>query len=351
MRFTIDPSLEAWEQFQTQTPWAQFTQSWAWGSFRASQGVKILRAAIEGKSGRWLIAAQLEYREKRGGLGYWYAPRGPVFSNRVPDQKKRKLLQRFIAELHSAGIKSSLVWRLEPMTELKKPEGLLPMIKKEGQPFKFIRVPALNPSATRVIDLHKDEEKLLSEMHQKTRYNMRIAEKRGVSVRLAHDQEDIERFLALIQETATRASFVSQSPAYLRDMVRMLSEREMIRIRMAERNDTLLAASLEILYGDTVTYLHGASSSEERDTMAPFALHWDAIKSAKQEGFSKYDLWGENPESQATSSWKASWEGITRFKKGWGGEHIDLCGTWDIPHSPRLYKLIFLPRFLRGILK
>lgn len=350
MKCIIDPPHDQWEAFQSRMPWAQFTQSWAWGSFRGAEGNEVVRVACEGERGSWLAAAQIEFRERRGGLGYWYMPRGPVFSPRVPVHKRRKLLQRFFSELDRAGLKPALFWRVEPVAELKKPEGLLPMVAKRGQPFAFKRVSPLNPSSTRLIDLTKDTEALLQDMHHKTRYNIHVAEKHGVTVRLADGPDDIERFLALIRETSERAAFVPQPTAYLRDMIRMLAEREMLRVRIAERGGEILAASVEILYGDTVTYLHGGSASEGRETMAPYRLHWEAIQQAKQEGFLIYDFWGENPESSASAAWKESWSGITRFKRGWGGRHVDLYGTWDLPRSAWLYRLLFFTRKKRGTL-
>ncbi|MCR4278511.1 MAG: peptidoglycan bridge formation glycyltransferase FemA/FemB family protein [bacterium] len=344
MKLILDPSYEVWDAFHSHVPWSQFTQSWAWGSFRSSTGVQVARVALEGKEGRWLISAQMEFRARRGGLGYWYAPRGPVFSSRVPMEKRRMLFQRFITELNTAGLKDALFLRVEPHAELKKPEGLLPRISKDGRLFSFVRAPALNPSSTRLIDLSKPVDVLLSEMHQKTRYNIRVAERNEVKVRVTRSQEDIEFFFSLLADTAQRGAFVPQSCPYLRDMIRMLSERDMLRLRVAEVNGVMSAGSVEILYGDTVTYLHGASSNDERNVMAPYALHWDAIVSAQREGFQWYDFWGENPSVSAMPDWKSSWEGISRFKQGWGGRHIDMAGTWDLPYNRFMYELVFLLR-------
>jgi len=102
---------------------------------------------------------------------------------------------------------------------------------------------------------------------------------------------------------------------------------------------------MEIAYGDTVTYLYGASSSQERQRMAPYALQWGAIQAAKQEGYAYYDLWGCNPTLRSNSYFKKSWEGISRFKQGWGGELVELMGTWDLP----TYRLPYLMAFPEAV--
>jgi len=73
--------------------------------------------------------------------------------------------------------------------------------------------------------------------------------------------------------------------------------------------------------------------------MAPFLLHWKAIMEAKEDGYRFYDLYGVNPIESSSPYFKTSWEGITRFKLGWGGRRIDFIGTWEMPSSPRLYRL------------
>ncbi|HWR00048.1 MAG TPA: peptidoglycan bridge formation glycyltransferase FemA/FemB family protein, partial [Candidatus Methylomirabilis sp.] len=111
------------------------------------------------------------------------------------------------------------------------------------------------------------------------------------------------------------------------------------RVRIAEKGGEPLAASLEVSYGDTRTYLYGASSSAKRNLMAPYALHWDAIRTAKREGCRYYDFHGVNPADESSPSWKSSWAGITRFKLGWGGERRDLVGTWERPTNRVAYRL------------
>jgi lipid II:glycine glycyltransferase (peptidoglycan interpeptide bridge formation enzyme) len=114
----------------------------------------------------------------------------------------------------------------------------------------------------------------------------------------------------------------------------------MATVRIAECDGTALAASIEVSFGDTVTYLYGASSDAKRNLMAPFALHWDAIRAAKFSDHLFYDFYGVNPESPSSPVYKPTWEGITRFKLGWGGSRVEYVGTYELPMHSLLYKLV-----------
>ncbi|MFA5935627.1 MAG: peptidoglycan bridge formation glycyltransferase FemA/FemB family protein [Patescibacteria group bacterium] len=329
-----------WEAFHATQPWTHFLQSWAWGEFRASRGVPIKRFALIDDSGAWLAAAQMEYRPKKLVGGYWFAPRGPVFSSRLTADDTRNVFHAFLDRLKDMKLARSLFLRFEPAVELGKPEGMTTMAMRRND--------AQNPASTIILNLEPSQEALLAKMHPKTRYNIRVAAKHGVTTRLATHPDDVKTFLDLMDETAKRDGFVQHDRIYLEATYRFLESKNMARIRIAEQNGMALAANFEILCGNTVTYLYGSSSSASREVMAPYALHWDAISMAKRDGFTNYDFWGANPESKAAFAYKPSWEGITRFKRGWGGRQVDLYGSWDLPHILPLYRLAFMRHFLRG---
>lgn len=225
---------------------------------------------------------------------------------------------------------------------------MLALEEKQGiMPIRMRRTRAMNPATTIVLDLAKSEEALLAAMHQKTRYNIKLAAKHGVTVREGSGSQDLETFIRLTKETAARDRFQPHEEDYLRATFQFLSERGIAKLRLAEFGGTVLAANLEIHYGDTVTYLHGASSSQHREVMAPYLLQWEAMRAAKDEGKRNYDLWGANPETKSSFYYKPAWEGITRFKEGFGGRRVDLVGTWDLPVNRFLYQLAFPESFSR----
>lgn len=329
-----------WEAFQSTQAWMQFPQSWVWGEFRKSLGFEVSRSALLDDEGKWLMAAQGEYRPKKLGLGYWFAPRGPQFNPSISTNDYREYFEFFLKELFERNLlKKSLFWRMEPVIEQRS-------LERHLSP-RFNRTSSVNPACTAIIDLRKSEEELLAMMHQKTRYNIKVAAKHGVTTRVTNHPKDVDHFLKLMDETADRDGFTQHDGPYLAKTLYTMAAAHMGRLRVAELNGAMLAANLEINYGNTYTYLYGASSSKLRNTMAPFALQWDAIRQAKAEGAKWYDFWGCNPENKATPIYKESWEGITRFKLGWGAERKNLIGTWDLPLNIMMYRIAFFRRLMK----
>ncbi len=333
---------ELWDAFQASQSYSQFTQSWTWGEFRIACNCQVRRFAFIDDSGDWLIAVQMEERRRRFGLGYWFAPRGPVFSSKVRIEDRKEIMEKCIeALLEKKELRDRILfWRFEPTVRLSEPDAILPMA--------FLRNLAQNPACAAVLDLTPDEATLLTNMHSKTRYNIRVAEKHGVKIREGVGEKDLNDFLDLYEATAKRDSFVPQPRDYVRRTFDTMNEAGLARLRLAEFNGKILSANLEIGFGDTIMYLYGSSSDEHREVMAPYALHWSAIRDAKTRGFTLYDFGGANPQSKAMFYYKASWDGITRFKQNWGAKVINLVGTWDLPFNGLIYRLVFIKRFFRG---
>lgn len=329
--------VHAWDAFISTQPGAQFTQSASWGAFQESEGRTVVRIAGLDDQGEILIAAQWLLHKKRIG-SYWYAQRGPIIRHDVLLQAEEIVCMYIHALQKSKLLSKGIFLRIEPPIEQKQDSGIFSR--------SYIQAHAYQPAATSMIDLTKDEQELLDNMHEKTRYNVRLADRKGVSVRVASSDEDIQAFLQLNKETASRDKFISRSDAYIKRTVQTLRDVGMSRIRIAEYNNEPLAMSIEISFGDTVTYLYGASGSQHRNVMAPYALHWHAIQQAKKDGFRFYDLYGVNPANKESFYYKKTWEGITRFKKGWGGTQIDYIGTWECPVQPFFYAGIRLMRFI-----
>lgn len=338
MRLIEVTTQSEWETFIEAQQRAQFTQSWAWGEFQRSQNHAVRRFCLLDEQSSVLLAAQM-IRYDRRFSGYWFCPRGPIFSAAAKTDP-RSVFRFFLNELDKQGLDTrSLFLRFEPFLDLNEAQGFLsPRLR---------RTHAMNPASTRLIDLTKDEEILLREMHEKTRYNIRVASKHGVTVREGTN-DDLEIFLRLTHETAQRDKIAPHADDYLRATYDFLAPLGLAKLRIAECQSKPLVANLEIWFGDTVTYLHGASSSEARHVMAPYAMQWEAMREAKRKGFRWYDLGGCNPISKASMYYKTSWEGISRFKQGWGGEAIDLLGTWDLPLQRFIYALVFHKGLWRG---
>ena len=223
---------------------------------------------------------------------YYYIPRGPVINN-------EKLQKEFEKEFKKILAKDIIFVRFEP--------NWIPEFSR--------KVNDVQPSKTFYTDLSQDEKILLEQMHQKTRYNIRLALKKEMS--FLYNDPDIDSFIKLIKETSARDKFVSHPISYYKKMI----ESGAAQLATLKDNEEVLAAGIFAQYGDTMTYLHGASSSNKRELMAPYALHWEMMMFAKGEGLKHYDWHGVDDKK---------WPGFTRFKRGFGGTDIIYPGTFDL---------------------
>ncbi len=198
----------------------------------------------------------------------------------------------------------------------------------------------VQPQRTIVADLQKPENGLLAAMHDKTRYNIRLAERKGVvALQAAYNNENILRFLALLRETAVRDEFHLHEREHYVKLPSVRSENCATELFFAEFQGKLLAAAMINFYkpSGTATYLHGASSRESREMMAPHLLHWRIMQEAKRHGFKYYDFGGIDEKR---------WPGLTRFKQGFGGKDVEYPPTIDIIYRPWLYRAYILARSL-----
>lgn len=197
---------------------------------------------------------------------------------------------------------------------------------------------AISPSHTLVTDLTKSEPDLLAAMHEKTRYNVRLAERKGVTVSIGTDS--IDDVWPLFEQTASRGQFRLHPKSYYQKMLAS----GVVFIATAKVGDQIVAANLMVDFDGTRTYLHGASGETHRNVMAPFLLHWELIKDAKRKGIEAYDWWGVAPEGADESH---PWNGITRFKLGFGGNRLDSPGTFDFVARPLEYTIYKILRSIR----
>jgi lipid II:glycine glycyltransferase (peptidoglycan interpeptide bridge formation enzyme) len=183
-------------------------------------------------------------------------------------------------------------------------------------------------------------------MKPKTRYNIKLAEKKRVTIRIA-GPEAFDEFMVLMKDTAKRDGFSLHLADRYLNMLKVLKGGECRAfLAFADFEGKALAANLMIDSFGMRTYLHGASSSEMRNVMAPYALHWHLIKDAAERGMSAYDFWGIAPVGAPEDH---PWAGITRFKLGFGAEVVEMPGTFDFPLSTFWYGIYKLARRVSGL--
>jgi lipid II:glycine glycyltransferase (peptidoglycan interpeptide bridge formation enzyme) len=197
----------------------------------------------------------------------------------------------------------------------------------------------IQPPRTILIDITGSEDEILARMKQKTRYNIRLAEKKGVTVR---PWADLESFHKMMLITGGRDGFGVHSLGYYQRAYNLLHPRQMGELLVAEYDGKPLAALFVTRYGKRAYYLYGASTDEERNRMPAYLLQWEAMKWAKARGCEEYDLWGVPDEEEATL--EANFEtrhdglwGVYRFKRGFGGELKRAVQAMDRVYDPLLY--------------
>lgn len=328
-----------WDSLALGQSQSVFLQSWEWGEFQKKAGREIRRYGLFDEAGSIAAAAQCVRLRLPFGLSYWLVPRGPIVKDPLSQPNSLALLQELLEKLRSQCNGTHL--RIEPPYE-RCYESLCLVLKQE---LGLRRAGFVHPENSRIIDLQKSEDELLSAMHPKTRYNIRLAEKKGVTVESGAHL--IEEFLHLNKETTERDQFISHSDAYYRAMVTSLPE-EMLTLYGARFQGRIIAANIVVTFGNTTTYLHGASSSRDRSVMAPHVLQWSQIQDAKKRGSGWYDFWGVAAQ-ESSERMKKHWAGITRFKNGFPGREISYLGTFDLPISNFFYSLYRIARKLRNI--
>lgn len=220
--------------------------------------------------------------------------------------------------------------------------------------FKKIRSMHLTPSHhplftryTFLLDLTKPEEMLLSSMHPKTRYNIRVAQKHEIQVKEDNSEKAFNDYLRLSEETTKRQGFFAHNRTYQQTMWNIMNKKGIAKLWTASYKGETLAAWILFVRNKTVYYPYGASGRNHRETMAPNLLLWEIMKWAKHNGISSFDLWGAlGPEPDPHDPWY----GFHRFKQGYNPELIEFAGSFDVILSPFLYRLYCVSDKLRWAL-
>lgn len=201
----------------------------------------------------------------------------------------------------------------------------------------------IQPRRSVLVDLSGEGEAVLARMKQKTRYNIRLAEKKGVQARIG-TAADLPAFNVLMGETGARDGFGVHAADYYSAAFELFAPSGQVALALAEFEGRLLAAVMAFVVGDTAWYLYGASSDQERQRMAPYLAQWTAMAWAREQGARTYDLWGVPDADEAAL--EAGFEtrrdglwGVYRFKRGWGGRLTRTVGAWDQVYNPVLYRL------------
>lgn len=197
------------------------------------------------------------------------------------------------------------------------------------------------------LDISKSEEELLKGMHQKTRYNLRLAEKKGVKIVEDNSEKGFEEYWKLMEETTKRQGFFAHSKNYHRKMWQTMIVSGTGHLFKAVYEGKTLTTWVLFELNGVLYYPYGASSNEHREVMANNLMMWEAIKFGKKKGCKLFDLWGSlGPEPDTTDPWY----GFHRFKQGYGAELTEFVGTYDLVINRSEYGIYTLIDKLRWTL-
>lgn len=319
-----DPT--SWNDFVACVPMAHFQQSWQWGDLAPALGGRPIRLAVT-DANRIVAAMQVFVNPVRGaGRTLLYVPRGPAVLQPTLD-----VLAPLMGAAREVGEEAGAIGiRLEPNApacdsrwkEALSSLGLRPTY------------PPSQPRSSWVLDITPEPDALLAGMKQKTRYNIRLAARKGVEVS-AGGPDDLPEFYALFRETAERDDFFIHDEDVYRRMFGLFWDAGLFALLLARYEGKLIAATTLVCFGDTCWYLQGASSNEHRNLMAPYLLQWEGIKWAREHGCTQYDFRAV-PDLLREDQ---DMYGVYRFKEGFGGRQLTTLHTYGQPYNAGLFGL------------
>jgi peptidoglycan pentaglycine glycine transferase (the first glycine) len=346
-------SAEEWDALIAGLPGAHILQTWEWGQFKAEYGWQPLPQVWRDDSGQVRAAAMVLRRSMPGGFSILYVPRGPLV-----DWADEEWSRRVIDELQSLARRLKAIFiKIDPelimgygipgtKDEQPNPAGKRVLAYMQSHDWHFSQE-QIQFRNTAWLDLAGSETDWLALMKQKTRYNLRLAQKKGVQVR-SGTVADLPMLYRMYAETSVRDGFVIRNEGYYLGVWQRFMERGLAEPLIAEVADDAgseaVAGIILFTFAGRAWYLYGMSREAHREKMPNYLLQWEAMRRAKARGCREYDLWGA-PDvfDESDSMW-----GVFRFKEGLGARVVRTAGAFDFPARPLAYVLYtrVLPRLL-----
>lgn len=323
---TSADDLALWASFIQTCPRSNLWQSPEWKNYQEALGRKTrVYGSLMGKN---LVATALVIIDRTiGGLCTWDIAKGPLMKS--DEQMVHSLLVHIVED---AETDKAMVLYFSPNTHPTESIGHCSMRDSDR---------CEQSPATRIIDLTTTHDELLSQMHQKGRYNIKIAQRDGVTVRPG-TPDDIDAFYALLKSTSARDVFtISPKSHYARFLTNLKGSFFLI----AEHEKTPVAGFMGVIWNDTGYYYYGASNHAKRALMAPYLLQWEAMKYCKERGAVRYDLLGIAPVGSGPEH---AWAGISSFKEKFGGNIIEYPQEQQVMIRPMMWRLLQVKRRMLG---
>lgn len=331
-RLINENEREYFNNFLQSVPKGHILQSYEWGEIKSKTNWQPLRMIIE-ENNEPIGAISILKRELPGiKKCIFYAPRGPVF-----DLERPEIFDYILDEVKKLAVKHQAIFlKIDPdipkanenFGNLLKTRGFISAEKGEG-------FDGIQPKFVFLLDITPDEETLLKNMHSKTRYNIRLAERKGVTIKEDCTKADLKEFYRILLETCERDNFLVRPYSYFEELWDYLVEKGYAKLFMAEYEGKYIAGTLVFLFGQKAIYIYGASSNSHRNVMPNYLIQWTMIKWAKANGAKVYDFRGVPGDLTEDNPLY----GLYRFKKGFNGDYVEFVGEYDLVYSPFFYWL------------
>lgn len=305
MTDTPEAQAAAWDEALAAAPNPHLLQSYRWGQLQANFGWEVERRRLA-LGGSDLPVTMLLAPTLAPGGRFAYVPKGPAAD-------AGGLGAALDALAAVAGEMDLAFVRVEPEVEADY-----------RPPAPWVKAPATQPENTSIIDLTPDLDALLAGFKPKTRYNIRLAERKGVAVERS---ADVATFARLAAATSARHRIQLATEPYYARLFEIFAGDDSARLYLASHEGEALAGIVIMRFAGRATYLFGASTAKKRNLMPAYLLHWHAIQELHAADDVEYDLWGVPPENAPDHPLAGLWQ----FKSGWNGRRVDYAGAFDLP--------------------
>jgi peptidoglycan pentaglycine glycine transferase (the first glycine) len=323
---------EKYNDFIASSPKGHILQSYEWGEVKALTGWKPFRLVLE-DNGQMVAAISLLKRTIPAiKKSIFYAPRGPVL-----DLNNHDLFRFLMEEVRKLASKEQVIFlKIDPDVP-SSDENLRKLIKETGfiSAEKGGNFEGLQPKYVFRLDISASLDELMASFHHKTRYNIRLAGRKGVEIKENCTKDDLPVFYKILEVTAARDKFLVRSYEYFETIWEQLVEKNLAKLFMAYYEGEPIAGTLAFIMGNKAWYIYGASANKHRNKMPNYLLQWTMIKWAKANNCILYDFRGV-PGNLTEDS---PIYGLYRFKKGFNAEYTEFIGEFDLVYSPFYYQL------------
>jgi len=364
--------VNEWNNLISKLPNSHLLQTWEWSQIKAKYDWEPMPIVWFKKSNKsdqvdlldksdlsdtvaasMVLKRRIPIRGMAAKLSILYLPKGPLM-----DWSDEVLRERVLDDLQAfAKRQGAIFMKIDPDVKLgtgvpgdeadvidNGGQAVMSVLKRRGWKFSSNQIQFRN---TVMIDLSESDDEMLARMKQKTRYNVRLAGKKGVTVRIG-TSDDLPMLYKMYAETSVRDGFVIRDEGYYRTVWESFMGEKLAEPLIAEVDGEPVAGLMLFWFAERAYYIYGMSRSAHREKMPTYLLQWEAMRRAKAAGCTVYDLWGAPDEfSESDGMW-----GVFRFKQGLGGQVLRTLGAWDFTPKPMMYKLYseILPRVL-GVMR